>query len=126
MVTFHEAPADVLALTVEGKLTGEELSRIMDRLEEALAANDKLHLFIEVLGFDWLELKALPSYMARAMPLFGKLRQFGRVAVVADQAWIRVGTRMESAILPFIAYRVFEPAERAAAWAFATGEDGAA
>jgi hypothetical protein len=40
------------------------------------------------------------------------------VAVVADQAWVRAGTRIESALLPFVSYRVFMPAQRdeALAW----------
>jgi hypothetical protein len=50
--------------------------------------------------------------MARAMPLFGRLNRFGRVAVVADQAWVRVGTRVESAVLPHISYRTYMPQER--------------
>src|SRR3546814_8073513 len=58
------------------------------------------------------------AYTARAMPLFGKLNRFGRVAIVADQAWIRLASRLESAILPFISYRVFEPDQRAEALAW--------
>ena len=54
--------------------------------------------------------------------MLGKLNRFGRVAVVADQAWIRAMTRIESAILPFISYRVFEPAQRDEALAWAKGE----
>lgn len=118
MLTFHEAGADVLALTIEGTITQGDLDRILDQLEPALERSDKLHLFVETKAIQGLQLSALPSYAARAMPLFNKLRRFGRVAVVADQAWIRAGTRLESAMLPFIAYRVFEPAQRdeALAW----------
>lgn len=59
--------------------------------------------------------------MQRAMPLFGKLDRFGRVAVVADQAWIRAGTRLESALLPSIRYRVTMPDERDEALAWVIG-----
>lgn len=118
MLTFLESPSDVLALKIEGTITEGDLTQVLDRLEAALAARAPLHLFIETQGISGLQLSALPSYAARAMPLLGKLRQFGRVAVVADQAWIRAGTRLESAMLPFIVYRVFEPEKRddALAW----------
>jgi len=58
--------------------------------------------------------------MSRAFPLFGKLDRFGRVAVVSDQPWMRVSSRLESAMLPNISYRVCKPEERdeALAWAF--------
>jgi hypothetical protein len=107
-----------------GRIAGSDLDQILDRLKAKLTAHDPLHLFVETRGIESLQLSALPSYTARAFPLFGKLRQFGRVAVVADQAWIRAGTRFESALLPFIEYRVFEPTEREAALAWV--EDRAA
>ena len=48
----------------------------------------------------------MPHHFSRSFPLFGKLDRFGRVAVVADQAWVRVLTRFESAVLPYVSYRV--------------------
>jgi hypothetical protein len=77
-------------------------------------------VFVETDAIEGIEISALPGHMARAMPLFGKLGRFGRVAVVADQAWIRLMTRAESAVLPFISYRVFEPARRDEALAWVT------
>ena len=123
MLEMIDTADDVLALKIAGKITGADLDAVMDRLEEALRRHDKVHLFIETSAIDSIEIAALPSYTARAMPLFGKLGRFGRVAVVADQAWIRVATRIESAILPFISYRVFEPDQRAEALAWVTGKD---
>lgn len=121
MLQWIDSADDVLALTVSDKITGAELDGIMDRLDEAMAKHDTIHVFVETRSIDGIELSGLPSYMARAMPLFGKLHRFGRVAVVADQAWIRAGTRAESAMLPFIRYRVFMPDERDAALVWVTG-----
>jgi hypothetical protein len=97
------------------------------RLDVVLATGGKVHVFVETQGIEALELGALPHYMRRAMPLFGKLGRFGRVAVVADQAWIRAGSRMESALLPNISYMVVGPEGRgeALAWVM-TGEPAAA
>lgn len=124
MLEFIASPADVLALKISGSIKGADLDPIMDRLDAVMAANDKVHIFVETQGIAGLELASLPHYFSRALPLFGKLRSFGRVAVVADQAWVRVGTQIESAMLPFIAYRTYEPDERdeALAWVF-TGID---
>ena len=116
---------DVIAVRVAHRITGEDLHPIMDRLERAMAGHDKVHVFVETHDIDAIELSGLPAYVARAMPLFGKLDRFGRVAVVADQAWIRGATRMESAILPFTRYRVFTPDRRDEALAWVKGEAGA-
>lgn len=121
MLTFIDSAGDVLALEVSGKITGDDLDAIMDRLDAAMAAHDKVHVFVETKAIGGLELASLPGYVARGLPLFGKLHKFGRVAVVADQAWIRAGTRLESAMLPNISYRVYMPEERDEALAWVKG-----
>ena len=115
---------DVLAIRVSHKITGADLDAIMDRLDRLMANHEKVHVFVETRSIDGIELTRLPNYMARALPLFGKLDRFGRVGVVADQAWIRAATRLESALLPNIKYRVYEPDEReeALAWVAGAGE----
>lgn len=118
MLQWIESADDVLALAVTGTITGADLDAIMDQLDEVMGRHVKLHVFVETHAIDGIEVKAFPAYMARALPLFGKLDRFGRVAIVADQAWIRAGTRLESAMLPSISYRVFEPEQRDAALAW--------
>ena len=112
MLKFLESPDDTLAIELTGTITGDDLDHIMDRTEEILAKHDKIHVYVETHEVGGLQLSALPHHMSRAFPLFGKLGRFGRVAVVSDQVWMRVGTRLESAMLPNISYRVCKPEER--------------
>ena len=112
MFEFIESADDVVAVTVADRLTGADLSAMMDRIERAMARFELIHVFVETRALDAIELSGLGAHIARAMPMLGKLRRFGRVAVVADQAWVRAGTRIESALLPGIGYRVFPPAQR--------------
>lgn len=121
MLSFIDSASDVLAIDMSGKITGEDLDAIMDVLDRAMVEHDKVHVFVETRAIGGLELSSLPGYLARALPLFGKLGKFGRVAVVADQAWIRAGTRLESAVLPNINYRVYMPEERDEALAWVKG-----
>jgi len=121
MLEELDSVGDVIAVRISHKITGEDLDKIMDRLDAVMSSQAKVNVFVETQGINGIELTSLPGYMARALPLFGKLDRFGRVAVVADQGWIRAGTRMESAMLPNIKYRVYEPDERAEALAWVTG-----
>jgi len=121
MLELLDTPDDVLAVKIAHKITGEDLDAVMDRLDAAMDRHDKVHVFVETQQIDGIELSGLPSYMSRAWPLFGKLNRFGRVAVVADQAWIRAGTRIESALLPHISYRTYMPDERGEALAWVVG-----
>jgi hypothetical protein len=118
MLELLDSPDDVIALRMSHRITGNDLTVIMDRLDDMMSKQDKVHVFVETHSIDGIEVSGLPSYMTRALPLFGKLDRFGRVAVVADQAWVRVGTRLESALLPNISYRTYLPEERdeALAW----------
>ena len=125
MLKFIDGPDDVIAMQMSGKITGVDLGTVMDRLDEIMTKHDKVHVFVETHSINGIEVSGLPSYMTRAMPLFGKLGRFGRVAVVADQAWIRVGTRLESALLPNISYRTYMPEERDEALAWVTDTVGA-
>jgi hypothetical protein len=118
VLEFIDGADGVVAMTVSDKITGADLAAMMERVEQAMARRDVIHVFVETRSVDAIEVSGLASHIARAMPLLGRLKHFGRVAVVADQAWVRAGTRIESALLPFVSYRVFMPAQRdeALAW----------
>ena len=121
MLEMIDSPDDAIALKMSGKIVGADLDRIMDRLDAIMASHGKVHVFVETHQIDGIKLSGLPAYMSRALPLFRKLDRFGRVAVVADQAWVRAGTRLESAMLPNISYRTYMPDERDEALAWVTG-----
>lgn len=121
MMEWFSSAEDVIALKIANKIKGSDLDTIMDRLDTAMAHHDKVHIFVETQSIDGIEISGLGSYMSRAIPLFGKLGRFGRVAVVADQAWVRTGTRLESALLPHISYRTYKPGQRDEAFAWVTG-----
>ena len=122
MLEFIKSPDDVLAVKLTGTITGKDLDAVMDRIEDMFVKPGKIHFYVETRGIEGLEFSALPHHLNRSFPLFSKLDRFGRVAVVADQAWVRVLTRFESAVLPFVSYRVFEPEERKEALDFAFGK----
>ena len=118
MLEFIDCRDDTIAASLSGRITGEDLDRVMDRVDRLMSGTGKVHVFVETAGIEAIEIDSLPSYVARAMPLLRKLDRFGRVAVVADQLWVRFATRLESALLPGISYRTFLPEERdeALAW----------
>ena len=121
MMEWIDSGDDVIALRIADKIDSADLNAIMDRLDTAMAKHEKVHVFVETCSIDGIELSGLGSYVVRALPLFGKLDRFGRVAVVADQAWIRAGTLLESAVLPGISYRTFTPERRDEAFDWVAG-----
>lgn len=122
MHEFIETADDVFAVKISSKITSADLDALIDRLEAVMARHEKVHVFMESHSIEGIEISQLSQYLSRSMPFFGKLKQFGRIAVVADQTWIRVWTRIESALLPFVTYKVFTPDQRDRALAWVEGK----
>ena len=125
MIQFLESPDDVLAFHLEGRVTAADLDAAMDRLEWCMAKFRTVHLYMETHAITGFDVAAWPHHAARSLPLLLSLNRFGRVAVVADQAWIRGWTRVESALVPFVTYRTFTPDRRNEAFGWVTGQAAA-
>jgi hypothetical protein len=124
MIEMLKSKADVIAVKVGGKLDQPEMETLTNLVEKSLAEHEKTHVFVEVQGFSGLELTAIADYAPSVGAMLGKLKRFGRIAVVSDQRWIRWATQVESALLPGISYETFEPSERDRALAWVEGGQG--
>lgn len=113
--------AGVVALKFAGHLSRQDVSKSCDLIEQALQTNEKTHLYVEVEGLSGLDTETLTEDFARGLRLLGKLDRFGRVAIVSDQTWMRWLARIESAVLPGIAYRTYKARERDQALAWVEG-----
>ena len=121
MLEFLKSPNDVIAIKIAGKLDAAEFDALVERIEGAIEGRDKTHMYMEVEGFSGFDLEAFAHYLPRGLAMLGKLDRFGRIAVVADQRWVRAWTRIESALLPGISYEIFMPEERDVALAWVEG-----
>lgn len=121
MLEFIPSRPDVLAVRISGKITSEEIGQYIDRLEQSLERHPKTHVYAEMVDFRGLEMQDLGAHMRRGLKMLEKLERFGRIAVVADQAWIRWLAKIESALLPKVSYRTFRLEERDRALAYVEG-----
>lgn len=122
MIQSFESSADVIAVKITGKLTRDEVRDLMVRVERSLDEREQTHIFLEIEDFAGINAAAVPEHFSRAAPMLGKLRRFGRIAVVSDLAWIRWATRIESALLPHVSYETFTSDERHRALAWVEGK----
>ena len=121
MLEYLKSADDVIAIKIGGKLSAAEFEALVERVEGGLEARDKTHMYMEVEDFSGFDLGAFAHYLPRGFAMLRKLDRFGRIAVVADQRWVRAWTRIESALLPGISYECFLPAERDQALAWVEG-----
>jgi hypothetical protein len=113
---------DVIALRCSGRLDRAELEAMTDLIEQALEARETTHVYAELIDISGFDTDGIGDLMKRAGRMMGKLRRFGRIAVVADQAWVRWAARFESAVLPHVSYETFELKDAAQARAWVDGE----
>lgn len=121
MLEFIPSREDVIATRMSGKLTSEEMEQYVNRLEQSLERHPKTHLYVEITDFRGMEMKNLGNLTRRSFALLNRLDRFGRIAVVADRAWLRWLAKLESALLPKVSYRTFKPEERESALAYVEG-----
>ncbi len=108
MITYQsQAGSPVVELRVEGRVTDAELVANVDRLRTDLEVNGKSRLIEIIENFTGIEPAAIWSDVRLGLPLAQKVE---RVAVVADQAWIRTLTHL-GPLFTRAEIRSFAPAE---------------
>ena len=121
VITYIDSAGDIIACSVRGGFTSAEIDALVSKVERALETNARTHMFVEIDGiadFDW---SVLAKQLPRGLAMLRYLDRFGRIAVVSDDAWIRLWTRAESALLPGISYELFKCRERDRAFTWVQG-----
>jgi hypothetical protein len=121
MIELLPAPDHVVALRLEGTLTGADFDRLVEEIEAKLARHERLGIFADMVGFKDLTAEAAAKDLRYNLGKLGEWRRFPREAVVTDKQWIRTLAKLVDPLVPHVEVRTFAPAERdeALAWAAA-------
>ena len=92
MIGYEEVPEDRLVIvTVDGKVTREELRRVFDRFETFVAGQKPVRILQILRSLSGIEPAALWEDVTFS---FRHLNSFSRAAVVTDMPWIEWYTKM--------------------------------
>ena len=95
---IEDLPPDVLAIEATGKVTHEDYQNFLIPKAEAMMAKGPVKLlYVAGEGFDGYELEALWDDSAFGVKHW---HDFTRVAVVADQTWLRAAVTMFKPFFP--------------------------
>ena len=87
MIRYSTQPGSpVVEITVEGAITNKDLEAAINALHSSFDQDGKTRVIEVIRHFTGMELAALWTDIRLGVPL---ARKVDRVAVVADQAWIR-------------------------------------
>jgi len=108
MIEFREIPStNIVELTIDGGISAAEFGDIIGKLEAAIEKHGNVRLLKHIRSVGAVPVSKLWDDIKFA---FENLRHFSHAAVVADQKWIEVFTKMAK---PFISaeVRYFNEAE---------------
>lgn len=109
MITYQsETGSPLVEIYVKGHVTNTELKDAMARMREDMELRGKTRIVEIIEDFTGIEPSALWTDIKLGIPLANKVT---RVAVVADQSWIRAMTHLGS-LFTKAEIKSFEPHQR--------------
>lgn len=108
-------------LELQGQIGQDQMRAGLDDLLEASAEIKHGKMLYRITDFKVPTFGAIMIEFARLPKLFGLIRKFGRVAVLADGEWVRKISEMEGKLYPDLEIRAFEPDQEAEAEAWLEG-----
>ena len=124
MIELLESPKHLVAMKISGKITADDIEKAYRASENALKENERVSFFAEITESLTFTPEGLVKDLTEGLKHFGKLSKYYRAAIVTDKGWLGALARVEGLVFSSIDVRVFEPAERdkAFAWAAETPE----
>src|SRR5690554_45190 len=87
MLKQVSAPDHVIALSLDGKLTGEGIQNYQSIFEEKLKQHAQVGIYVDLTTFSDMSANALIEGAKADMELFSHLNQLSRCAFVSDKEW---------------------------------------
>ena len=125
MLTITPLSARAVEIVAEGRFTGADVAPALDRMAQLLDEMPRMDILADVRGSPSIALSAIGEEIRRFPLVFRMIRQIDRVAIVADEQWVRVASRIESALIPGVHYEVYdrEHTAHARAWLLRQTDD---
>src|ERR1043165_7666959 len=99
MISWTSLSPRALKAVIEGRVTKEDVREAFQRMDALMDSAEKVDMLADVRGGVHIELAAIGEEMRHPSQLGRMLGKMDRVALVADQAWIRAVGRIEAHIL---------------------------
>lgn len=101
-----------------GKLNSDDMRAALDQLTQQSEGIEHGRLLYRIGEFSMPSLGAIGVELAHIPQLFRVARRFERMAVVADQGWVRKASELEGALIPGLQIKAFDSIQEAKAEAW--------
>jgi hypothetical protein len=120
MIEILESAKHLVAMKISGSITAEDIEKAYKATNDALTDNERVSFFAEIDDSMGFTVEGLLKDLWNGIGQLGRLGKYYRAAVVTDKGWIATMARVEGLVFSSIDVRVFEPAERNKAFAWAS------
>lgn len=107
-------------LTIGGKIDETEMKNGLEEFLRIVEAADKTDFLYTIEDFELPALQAIAVEFGYLPRLLASLPKIGKVAVVADQAWLRKAADIEGMLIPSLTIETFPSDAEAEAKAWLT------
>ncbi len=109
---------DRLDIEFGGKLNSDDMKAALDELVGKSKNIKNGKMLYRIGDFDLPTLGAIGVEISRLPELFKLIGRFDKVAVIADQSWVRAASEIEGALIPGLEIKAFEAGKEtdAEAW----------
>ena len=120
MIEIIESPKYLVSMKISGKITAEDIEKAYAETRDALKENERVSFFAEITESLAFTAEGLIKDLTEGVKHLGSLSKYYRAAIVTDKGWLGALARVEGLVFSSIDVRVFEPAERDKAFAWAS------
>ncbi len=119
MIRIDTLNDNALALTIEGKITKDDIQAAETALAPVLERPEPYGLMVDLIGFTDLTAGALIEDFRYEISLIRRWSDFRHMSIVTDRNWVGTWVGMIQPLFPKIEIKIFGPDQRAEARAFA-------
>lgn len=123
MFDLKEDPQGFVRLSIGGEIDHQEMRAGLEAFLACLKDDQKTDFLYTIEKFDFPGIAALGVEFGYLPLLIQSISKIGKVAVVADQAWLRTAADIEGWLIPGLTIETFEPQETEKAIAWLTGQN---
>ena len=118
MFTVRQVGENRLEIHIAGEIDRASMDAGLEVMIRAAEDIERGTVLYTVNDFEVPELPAIVAEIAKIPALFRAIRHFERIAVVADEQWLRKVSEVKGALLPGLEIKAFEPEQivEAEAW----------
>lgn len=106
------SPDHVIAISLEGKLTGEGIQEYRNILENKLQNHAQVGIYVDISTFSDINANAMVEGIKADMKVFSHLNKLSRCAVVSDKEWPQTIMSFAQKLFPSLDMKAFPSRQR--------------